>query len=106
MWSTARAVLALTDREFYDLTPRQYQVLLERHREKQRHTEWLAGVIASAIGNFSMCRPEEPLQPKDFPLALLREEAPARRPRINRKKAIEQMRAAFTQAMKRQGTRA
>lgn len=94
-------VLRLSDEEFYSLTPRQYHLLLDRKLEEVKHSEWLTGVVASAVANWSFGGPKEPLQPKDFPLALLREDV-SKPTRINRKKVAEQIRAAFQKAMKRQ----
>ena len=91
----------MTDEQFYGLTPRQYALLLERHRERERHTEYLVGLIAATIANWSMGAPKEPLKPRDFPLLLLREEVPGPA-RINRKKIAERIRAEFARATKRQ----
>jgi len=95
-------VLGLSDREFFALTPRQYHLLLERHRESQKHLQWLTGVIASAIGNWSLGAPKEALQPRDFPLPLLHDGERKRRPRINRRKIADQIRGEFRRALERQ----
>jgi len=93
----------LTDDEFYALTPRQYALLLERHRERERHTEYLVGLVAATIANWSIGAPKDPLKPRDFPLLLLRDEESLVRPaQINRKKIAEQIRAEFARAAKRQ----
>jgi hypothetical protein len=62
----ARVHLRLTDREFFSLTPRQFHILLDRHHERSHHHEWLAGMIASTVANFSMGAPKEPFKPGDF----------------------------------------
>lgn len=86
-------MLGLSDREFYDLIPRQYGLLLERHLDRQKHAEWLTGVIASTIANFSMGAPEEPLQPKHFALPLL--QVREKRKRLNRARIADQIRQQF-----------
>ena len=58
--------LHLTDAEFFALTPRQFHLLLDRHREMTEHQEFLAGIVASAVANFSLGAPKQPLRPKDF----------------------------------------
>lgn len=89
--------LGLSREEFFSLTPRQYGLLLEQHKERQRHAEWLTGVLASTIANWSMASPKEALQPRDFALPLLRDdgETPVRRHRINRRRVADSIRAAF-----------
>lgn len=76
-------------------------MLLDRHKERQKHSEWLTGVIASTVANWSMGAPKEPMQPKDFPLMALQDVKP-KRTRINRKKIADEIRANFANAMKRQ----
>ena len=93
-------MLHLTDAEFFALTPRQYSLLLERQREHQKHTEWMVGVLASTVANWSMGAPEEQLQPRHFALPLL--QVREKRPRINRRKIAAQIRALFDMAIQRQ----
>jgi hypothetical protein len=59
-------VLGLTDAEFYDLTPRQFQLLQSRHKEVTTHQELLVGILATTVANFSMGRPDPPRIPSDF----------------------------------------
>lgn len=92
-------VFRLPAADLYEATPRQYDLMFEVHQGQQRHIEWQTGVIASAIANWSMGAPKEPMQPKDFPLPLLR--GRESRPRINRKKIATDIRAAFDSASER-----
>jgi len=92
-------VLGLTDDQFYALTPRQYHLLLERHRDREKHTEWMVGLLASTVANWSMGAPKEPLQPRDFPLLLLRDAPSEKHPRINRRRIAKNIRAQFQAAM-------
>lgn len=62
----ARFHLQLSDEEFGALTPRQFHLLLARHREKAEHEHYLAAVIASTVANFSLGAPKKPLRPSDF----------------------------------------
>lgn len=102
LWSTAREVLKLSAAEFWELTPRQYHLLLERHRDKQKHTEWLVGVLTSTVVNWSMVpAPKEPLRPRDFPFPMLQERE--KKPRINRKKIAGRILANFDREMARMG---
>jgi hypothetical protein len=59
-------VLGLTDAEFFDLTPRAFQLLQIRHKEITVHQELLNGVLASVVANFSMGRPDPPRIPSDY----------------------------------------
>lgn len=98
--------LGLTSREFFDLTPRQYHLLLDQDRARLKHDEWQTGILAAAIVNWSMSRPEEPVKPSDFALPLLRSDlARSKRKRIDRKKIAAQIRAAFDAAMEAQKQR-
>ena len=62
----ARFHLRLSDAEFWALTPRQFHLLVARHREESEHQQYLAGLICSTIANFSLGRPKRPLVPDDF----------------------------------------
>jgi hypothetical protein len=63
----------------------------ERHKELATEQQWLAGKILSAIANWSMGRPEEPLKPEDWGLPLV----PAHVRRMNRKKVAADLRNYF-----------
>ena len=86
-------------------------MLLERYRNRQlqqgTHREYLTGIIAAAIANWSLGAPEKRLQPKDFALALLQDpsEPPPRKRRINRRAVAAQIRGAFDAAMQAQKQR-
>ena len=62
----ARFHLRLSDEEFFRLTPRQFHLLLARHREHAEHQQFLVGILASTVANFSMSAPKTPLTPADF----------------------------------------
>jgi hypothetical protein len=98
--------LGLTDAQFFALTPRQYHLLLDQQREKEKREEWRAGVLASVFVNWSMGRPETPVKPSDFNLPLLQimSEAP-KRARINRAKVAAHIRAQFAVAIAAQKRR-
>jgi hypothetical protein len=59
-------ILGLTDDEFFRLTPRQFHILLNRHKEVIEHQELLAGIVACVTANFSMGRPDPPREPQDY----------------------------------------
>jgi hypothetical protein len=89
-----RVVLGLTDQQFFDLTPRQFHLLLDQHRERTKHEEWMVGILAATIANFSGHPPKEPLKPTDFmPSARAPEEKPKR---INRRKVADRIRDFLT----------
>jgi hypothetical protein len=64
--------LGLSDGEFFDLTPREFDILLKRHNQLLEHTELQTGIITSNICNFianwSMHPPKKGLElvPHDF----------------------------------------
>jgi hypothetical protein len=66
LWAIARYDLRLTGAEFYALTPRQFTLLCERHRESLAHREMIGAYITTAVKNFSMCPPEEPAAMTDY----------------------------------------
>lgn len=65
-WSTARFSLRLTDQQFGELTPRQYYLLLDRHREAAELNKTLFGVVAAAVANFGPREIKRHLTPADF----------------------------------------
>jgi hypothetical protein len=88
----ARVHLGLTDEEFYALTPRQFHLLIDQHRERVEHQELLAGTVASAVANWSMKSPKEPLCAADFmPSRRDREKEKPRR--VNRRRVATRVRA-------------
>jgi hypothetical protein len=48
------------------MTPKQFHLLYSRHREKLLHREMVAALTTAAVINYSLSRPETPVQPKDF----------------------------------------
>lgn len=70
---------------------------MRRDYERRRHVEYLTGLIASAVANWSMGRPEKSLRPHDFALPLL--QVPEKRPRMNRKKIAEKVRSVLSAAL-------
>jgi len=68
---------------------------MERHREKQKHSELLAGIVAAAVRNFSYHLPDNPVAPVVFMPKYDNERQPETRKRLNRKKIAEDVRAAF-----------
>jgi hypothetical protein len=95
-WSAARFHLGLTDREFGELTPRQFALLMDRHREKVDLDKTLAGIVASAVANFGYCRPKEALQPADF-VGGPRQ----KKPRVSKKQQTQNLRAFFMARIKK-----
>ena len=94
----------MSEREFWALTPRKYWLLLERKQESVKEMEWLAGVIASTVANWSMHAPKEALVPQDFALPMIQtiKRFKPRAPRINRKRVAESMRSIFNSLIERQ----
>jgi len=101
-------ILRLPPHDFWRVTPRQYQLLLERHRERERHREWLVGLVLSTIANWSIAAPKEALRPEDFPLMLLKETGrrkPPARVRMTakrRQQVADSFRAGFARLIERQ----
>lgn len=87
-------MLGLTAEEFYALTPRQYHLLVATHRKRFEHYELLAGIIASAVANWSFHAPKESLKPRDFMPSRLASERPERN-RLNRRAIAAQVRFAL-----------
>lgn len=96
-----RVILGLSDRQFYALTPRQFHLLVDRHRERTKHQEWMTGILASTMANFSMSPPKEPLKPTDF-MPSAKAKTKPRAPRIDRRKVADKVRAIFDERMKLQ----
>jgi hypothetical protein len=65
-WAQARYDLRLKEQEFWLMTPRQFHLLWERHREEMIHREMIQAFTTAAVINFSLCRPDEAVAPKDF----------------------------------------
>ena len=86
-WSIARFNLALTDEEFFDLTPRQLHLLLDQHKEQTQQHELLAGIVACTIANHSFSPPKKALLPADYMPSqwAIRQHQRNPAPRLNRK---------------------
>jgi hypothetical protein len=58
--------LGMSTDEFFRLTPRQFDLLMQQHRERVEYEEYMAGLLAATVANFSMGAPKKPLEPADF----------------------------------------
>jgi hypothetical protein len=76
------------------LTPRQLELLNERHREQNEHQELLAGIVASTMANFSMGGVKKPLTPADFMPCMWAKRKP-KKERISRKRIAQGIRNFF-----------
>lgn len=89
--------LQVTDEEFWALTPRQFHLLLARHRERTEHRELLAGLIAATTANHSFAPPKKPLAPADFmPSQWAKKRAKPKTERMNRKRVATSVRALMS----------
>jgi hypothetical protein len=108
-WSCARYNLKLTDKQFYSLTPRQFDALLKRHREQIEHAELLVGIIASVVVNFSLGAPKTGTEPADYmPSQWRKKVQQPRKERMTKKKrqrVANSLRAYFEARMARQGNK-
>jgi len=76
------------------MTPRQFHLLIDQHRERVEHQELLAGIIASSVVNYSMGAPKRPTCPADFmPSRGGKSRTASASIRINRKQVAEDIRA-------------
>jgi hypothetical protein len=66
LWAIARFDLRLSDNEFGSFTPHLFDLLLQRKQAADRLEYYRTGIIAAAVVNFSMGRPEKPMSPLDF----------------------------------------
>lgn len=48
------------------MTPKQFHLLWERHREELVHREMIQAFTTAAVINFSLSRPDEAVAPRDF----------------------------------------
>jgi len=65
-WAQARYDLKLSEQEFWLLTPRQFHLLWDRHKEELLHRELIQAITTAAVINYSLCRPEEPVSHLKF----------------------------------------
>lgn len=61
LWAIALYDCRLSSEQFYGLTPRQFALLNDRHREALLHREMVSGQITAAVINYGFCRPDEPV---------------------------------------------
>lgn len=83
--------MRLSDREFYALTPRQLNALIERKEAKEISGEFLLAQLTAHLVNFSQRAPKTPAKPEDFMPSEWR-----KRKRVDDEQArAEQLRAFF-----------
>lgn len=61
LWSVGRYYLRLSDEEFWDLTPAQFQALIERYDEEQSCNNFRAGLAPHIIESALSKKPRQPL---------------------------------------------
>ena len=66
MWSNALFNLRVRHKLFWKLTPRQYDLLVQRHREALTHREMVAAFTTSAVVNHSFSPPDKPVPPSHW----------------------------------------
>lgn len=66
LWATARYDLGLSTAEFYDLTPRQFSLLMDAHKRRLIHAEMIGAFTTAGVINFSFAPPQKPVLPKEF----------------------------------------
>lgn len=66
MWSYALVSLRISHRLFWQLTPRQFDLLAQRHREELAHRELCSAFTTAAVVNHSFCPPEKPVPPSQW----------------------------------------
>ena len=82
-----------------ELTPRQFYLLLDRHKESVELNKTLAGIVAAAVANFGYRAPERYLTPRDF---VGGPDEPAEpKPHVNRKKQVAKLRAFLNSQVRR-----
>lgn len=64
--AVARYDLGLTEQEFWDLTPAQFDALNERHVLHKQMEDYRAGLIASILCNIHRQEGSEAMEPADF----------------------------------------
>jgi hypothetical protein len=61
--------LKLSADEFFDLTPKQLDAMLKRHKSSLESPEFMLAQIVSALYNTGFKSPEKPTSPLDFMLS-------------------------------------
>lgn len=86
LWALACYDVRLSTDQFYSLTLGQLDSLFRRHERAIAQREFLFGQLASAVVNFSMGRPKEPVRPRDFMPSEWVREAIIEKPKRRRKR--------------------
>jgi hypothetical protein len=84
----------LSSEVFWELGPPQLDALYRRHRQARHHGEILAGIVASAVVNFSFAHPKKPVTYADFGLGP-RKAIAATRGDINSPDQVERLRRSM-----------
>jgi len=66
MWSVARFQLGLSDEEFFDITPLQFEYLTKRYEQERDTLDFRAGIVASTVANCNRGKGQKAFKPKDF----------------------------------------
>ena len=68
MWSFGVRNLRLSDREFWDLTLAQFDVLVRRYKGEQRRLDYRSAMICSILAEINRDRKRriKPFSPEDF----------------------------------------
>jgi hypothetical protein len=88
----ARFDLRISGAEFLELTPRLFDKLAIRLLARMEREEFLTGILASQIGNFSMGAPSTPFGPDDFVYSV------PRKPKEEPRQTTESIFAVFERA--------
>ena len=88
LWSLARYDLRLSTEEFYAMTVGQLDALIRRRERDIQEREFLFGQLASCTVNFSMGRPKDPVQPRDFMPSEWRHQKETQAPRKRRRRQL------------------
>lgn len=66
MWSFALMNLHISHHLFWQLTPRQFDLLARRHDEQLTHREMCCAFTTAAVVNHSFSPPEKPVPPSEW----------------------------------------
>lgn len=66
MWSFALYNLRISHEVFWQLTPRQFSLISDRHREHLAHREMCHAFTTAAVVNHSFSPPEKPIPPSEW----------------------------------------
>lgn len=97
--------MGLSSDEFYDLTPRQLEALMQRREVELRQTEFLHAQHTACTVNSSMAPPKKPLTAADFmPSEWGRKKKPVHTRMRNRKVIAKELEEVMESAMRYQET--